>query len=70
MTDRHAGYWVVLEDDIREDDAEHVVNALRMVKGVAAVEPRMSSFEDAMVRERRDSSWRSALRELAFRGPG
>lgn len=39
MTDRHAGYVVVLDDDIREDDAQFVINALRMVKGVVAVEP-------------------------------
>lgn len=39
MTDRHAGYIVVLEENIREDDAEHVINALRMVRGVQSVEP-------------------------------
>lgn len=39
MTDRHAAYIVVLAEDIREDDAEHVLNALRMVSGVVSVEP-------------------------------
>lgn len=33
MTDRHAGYIVTLAADIREDDAEHIINAIRMVKG-------------------------------------
>jgi hypothetical protein len=39
MTDRHAGYIVTLSNDIREDDAEAVITALKMVKGVVGVEP-------------------------------
>lgn len=39
MTDRHAGYIVTLEGDIREDDAEAIINALRLVRGVLSVEP-------------------------------
>ena len=38
MTDRHAGYIVTLSNDIREDDAEAVITALKMVKGVVGVE--------------------------------
>ena len=34
MTDRHCGYIITLENDIREDDAEATINALRMIKGV------------------------------------
>ena len=29
MTDRHAGYVVVLDDSLREDDAQATLNALR-----------------------------------------
>ena len=39
MTDRHAGYVVTLADDIREDDAEAILTALRMVRGVLSVAP-------------------------------
>lgn len=39
MTERHAGYLVVLDHDFREDDAEAIVHALSMVKGVLSVEP-------------------------------
>lgn len=39
MTDRHSGYIIALDKDIREDDAEAIINAIRMVKGVIAVEP-------------------------------
>lgn len=39
MTTRYSGFVVTLTDDIREDDAEAIVTALRMVKGVASVQP-------------------------------
>ncbi len=38
MTTRHCGYIVHLTHDIREDDAEHVINAIAMIRGVALVE--------------------------------
>lgn len=70
MTDRHAAYIVVLEDDIREPVDEYVLNALRMVKGVLSVEPVIASYEQHVARERRDGKWRDALRKLAADGPG
>lgn len=45
MTDRHAGYLVTLAKDVREDDAEAIVTALKMVKGVLTVEPITSDGE-------------------------
>lgn len=39
MTDRHAGYVVVLEQDIRDDDATPTINAIRQIRGVLTVEP-------------------------------
>lgn len=39
MTDRHIGYVVTLEGPVREDDSEAALNAIRMIKGVIAVEP-------------------------------
>ena len=39
MTDRHAGYVVALDRDIREDDAEAIISAISMIKGVMAVQP-------------------------------
>jgi hypothetical protein len=63
MTDRHCAYIVTLAKDIRSDDAEEgVLAALRMIKGVAAVEPVIAdpSAEQA-VRVRRDRAWQVAL---------
>jgi hypothetical protein len=39
MTDRFAGVIVTFDRDIRDDDAEPLINAIRMLKGVIAVSP-------------------------------
>lgn len=52
MTDRHAGYVVTLAQDIREDDAEATITALRMVRGVISVEP-VQAGGDLMIAEMR-----------------
>jgi hypothetical protein len=39
MTDRHSGYVVTLEKEIRADDAQCLMQAIAMLKGVACVEP-------------------------------
>lgn len=39
MTDRHAGYVVVLEANVREDDAGPIIEAISMIKGVLSIEP-------------------------------
>lgn len=72
MTDRHSGYLVVLEADLREDDAQAVIDALRMVKGVADVIPHIpGNLEDrAIMCSRRDRAWREALTRLLTDGPG
>ena len=71
MTDRHSGYVVVLNRDIREDDAEAVINAIRMVKGVLSVEPVEGDVSGKLIAEmRRDRQWQKALFDLAGTGPG
>lgn len=52
MTDRHAGYIVVLENDIREDDAEATLAALQQIKGVLRVQPVVSTPEIQLAEER------------------
>ena len=39
MTDRHSGYVVTLDAPIREDDAQRIIDAIKMVKGVLSVDP-------------------------------
>ena len=52
MTDRYNGFVVILEKDIRDDDAEPILNAIRMIKGVLSVTPYISSFESLMAESR------------------
>lgn len=54
MTDRYAGFTVVLQEDIREDDAEFLLTALRMLKGVLEVRPIDSEFPNGMISEIRE----------------
>lgn len=57
MTDRHAGYVVALDTNIREDDAEAIIAAIGMIKGVLSVQPVVAGNPmDAinLVRVRRD----------------
>lgn len=57
MTDRHAGYVVVLATDMRDDDAEAVLTALRMVKGVASVEPVVADIALHIAEARANQKW-------------
>ncbi|HVQ45158.1 MAG TPA: hypothetical protein VMT30_09490 [Candidatus Saccharimonadia bacterium] len=46
MTDRHNGYYVVLEHDIRDDDAEATIAAVKQIKGVLSVTPNIAGFDE------------------------
>lgn len=52
MTDRLKGCTVTFDKSIREDDAESILNAIRMIKGVGNVSPSVDNFEDQMNRAR------------------
>ena len=51
MTDRVKGFTVTLKEDIRIDDVEPILNAVRMIQGVAHVEPSITTSEDHMNRQ-------------------
>lgn len=53
MTDRINAITVVLENDIRDDDAEALLNAIRMIRGVLSVEPHIADSISATVTEMR-----------------
>ncbi len=52
MTDRLKGCFVAFESDIREDDAESLINAIKHLRGVAAVNVDVADVEDWNARER------------------
>jgi hypothetical protein len=64
MTERHAGYVVTLAEDTREDDAEHIINALRMIRGVLSVEPVHAGTDVSIATERAKAEMRAGLLSL------
>lgn len=52
MSDRHSGYIVVLENDVRDDDSEAWQNAIRMMKGVVSVKPIVADIQSTIAKER------------------
>jgi predicted component of type VI protein secretion system len=52
MSDRLNGVMVTFEMPYRDDDAEEIINAIKMVKGVAKVESVVRGT-DAMMEESR-----------------
>ena len=69
MTDRHAGYLVTLAQDVREDDAEAILSALRMIRGVLAVQPVTADVDQQIGQVRADGKWMEKLFALARDGP-
>ena len=50
MTDRIKGLTVTLEPNMREDDAQAIIDAVRMVKGVIDVETHVADSDYHMAR--------------------
>lgn len=42
MTDHYSGFLVILEKDIRDDDAQPIIDAIKQLRGVLRVEPQTS----------------------------
>jgi len=61
MTDRYAGLVVTLERDIREDDAEPILDAIRLIRGVASVEPVIGDYRTHMAEQRARLRYRKLL---------
>lgn len=66
MTDRYHSIAVVLEEDIRDDDAEYILNAIRMIKGVLSIEPHISNFESNMAEERAKKEYADKLWNVLY----
>ncbi len=48
MTDRYKGFLITLDREFRDDDAEPIINALKMIRGVHSVQPYVKNMEDYM----------------------
>lgn len=42
MTDHYSGFLVILEKDIRDDDAQPIIDAIKQLRGVLKVVPQTS----------------------------
>lgn len=61
MTDRLKGLIVTLEADIREDDAQEIINAILLLRGVLNVTTSVRDHNDIMNRERVRAEYRERL---------
>jgi len=52
MTDRYMAFTVTLDQNIREDDAKAIINAIKMVKHVRSVKPILSDVTLSVATER------------------
>ena len=52
MTDRLNALTVVLEHDLRDDDAEPLIAAIRQLRGVLSVSGNVSDLSDYIAQER------------------
>ena len=64
MTQRLKGVLVTFDRDIREDDAEAILTAIRMVRGVADVSPVEADSNDWMARQRVRSEISEEFRKM------
>jgi hypothetical protein len=61
MTDRYNAIVVVLENDIRDDDAEPILDAIRMIKGVIRVTPNVSDIDNHIAYQKAEYHLRGRL---------
>ncbi len=52
MTDRYNAFIVILERDLRDDDAQDTINAIKQIKGVLDVQPQVSNGSDIVTKMR------------------
>lgn len=66
MTDRLNTLTVVLEQPIRDDDAEVIINAIKMVKGVLSVKGNVADHTEYMAEERARQDLGQKLWEVIY----
>lgn len=52
MTDRYHSLTVVLEQNTRDDDAKHIIDAIQMLRGVLSVTGNVANLESHLAEER------------------
>ena len=52
MTDRYYALTVILEKDIRSDDAQPMIEAIKMIKGVLDIKPHITTPTELVANHR------------------
>ena len=66
MTDRHIGFIVTLEETLRADDAQHIIEAIRQLRNVASVVPIKQDMNSEIAHERALRDLREQLRDIVW----
>lgn len=66
MTDRVNRIEVALEKDIREDDIEPLLTAIRQMRGVLSVATNVADSDAWIAEERASAAWRAKLLKVIF----
>jgi inosine-uridine nucleoside N-ribohydrolase len=64
MTDRYSSLTVVLEKDIREDDAKALIAAIQQLRGVLTVEGNVANLSEFVIEQRVRQEFREKLWEV------
>lgn len=64
MSNCYNSIGVILEKDIQDDDAECVLNAIKMIKGVLSCEPNVTDFQSIVAEVRVRNNIANKLREV------
>lgn len=64
MTDRISHFTVGLTDNMREDDAIQICNAIQMIKGVSGVIMNLANPQEHIIKERAKRELRAKIYNL------
>ncbi len=64
MTDRFNSITVLFEKDIRKDDAQHIIDAIKMIRGVLSIKANIYDVNSCLAEERARMELRMKLHEL------
>jgi len=69
MTDRFSGLLVVLDHDMRDDDAQPIVDAIKQLRGVVDVRGHVGGIEGAIAESRARRVLEDKLYEVLHPAP-
>lgn len=52
MSERYSHLTVILEHDIKDEDAANLINAIQQIRGVLTVQPKISGVMQAIANQR------------------